>query len=330
MIINERLANGLKNRFFTEISDEIDKRFKSLYEQTRGTKNSRLGWGKLADKFQKNFDRCCIAVYVGGSKRKPYFGICSLAIQKDKPYNSWNEKCLYSFSNIACFDPRFSKPSMSYFNVSEHAISRLYQRGKIEINNETEVDIYSIIPKFSLLPVWAMFWVRMIAKLIQNGITDIRPVIPAPDGLFLAEISIEKNIPTIEVRTFVDDDQLTSLQLEVKNIFLIASDGIQSSPIVFYPANEYYAVDDTSVQLNMMSFRIHRNSTQIGKIFFHHISDINLKNKSIDTLTELLNDYAQGITEDISNHYKGEGVRLFHSGLLKLDREEAFNQKTSR
>lgn len=327
MIINERLANGLKNRFFTEISEEIDKRFKSLYEQTRGVKNSRTGWEKLADKFQKNFDRCSIVVYVGGSKRKPYFGICSLATQKDKPYNSWNEKCLYGFPNIASFDPRFSKPSMSFFNVSEHAVSRLYQRGNVAVNNETDVDIYSIIPQFSLLPVWAMFWVRMIAKLIEHGITEVRPVIPCPDGLFLAEICIEKNSPTIEVRTFVDDSHLSQLQLEVKEIFLNASDGIQSSPLVFYPANEYFAIDDTTFQLHVMSYRIHEYSKKIGKVFFHHIDDVVLKNKSIEVLSELLNDYATGVTQEFSDVYKNEGVRIIHAKSLEMDREEAFNTK---
>jgi hypothetical protein len=327
MIITESLANGLKNRFFTEISEEIDKRFKNLFQQTRGVKNSRTGWAKLAEKFQKGFDRCSIASYQGGSKRKPYFGICSLAIEKNKPYNSWNEKCLFSYPMIASFEPRFAEPSIGLFNISEHAISRLYQRGNIKVVNETEVDIFSIIPEFSLVPVWAMFWARMIAELIADGIEDVRPVIPSRSGLFLAEISFNK-IPTIEIRTFVDDSHLTQLQKEVKELFVHASDGIQSSPLVFFPANEYFGVDDTSIQLNMMAFRLVEQSNKIGKVFFHHIEDVEKKKFFIQKLSTLLEGFSSIITMEMSDAYKGDGVRIFHSGLLKLDREDAFNQKS--
>jgi len=326
MIINETLANGLKNRFFDEISDEIDSRYKSLYTQTRGVKNSRTGWSKLAEKFKNNFDRCSIVFYEGGSKRKPYFGICSLAINKEKPYNSWNEKCLYGFPVINCFEPRLSRPSLSLFNVGEHAISRLYQRGNIKVKNETDVDIYSILPEFHLLPLWAMFWARMISELlIDNEQIDIRPVLPSKSGLFLAEISINK-IPTIEIRTFVDDSQLSDLQKEVKKIFIEASAGIQSSPLVFYPANEFFGIDDCTLQLHIMSHRIVKYSEKIAKVFFYHIIDDKERFHNIQIFCELIKSFASGTSDEISETFKDEKIRIINAIYLKLDREESFHK----
>lgn len=327
MIIDEKLANGLKNRFFLEISEEIDNRFESLFAQTRGVKNSRTGWDKLVEKFSQNFDRCALVVYVGGSKRKPYFGISCLTVVKERPFNTWNEKCLNSFSAISNFEPRFSHPSINFFNVGEHAIARLFQRGKLSISNQTDIDIYSIIPKLSLIPVWSAYWVRIIAILIDHEITDIRPVIPCEDGLFLAQVSIDNKIPRIEIRTFVDNFHLSELQSEVKDIFLKTSEGIRASPLVFFPANDHYGIDSTEIQLHHMSFRIKEYRNKIAKVFFHHLSDEKKKNKSISLFNEIIDDYAYGITNQSDQIYWGN-IRQYHATWMKLDRDEFFNSKS--
>jgi len=80
----------------------------------------------------------------------------------------------------------------------------------------------------------------------------------------------------------------------------------------------------------MMAFRLVEHSNKIGKVFFHHIEDVEKKKFFIQKLSTLLEGFSSIITMEMSNAYKGDGVRIFHSGLLKLDREEAFNQKTSR
>jgi len=322
MVITESLANGLKNRFFLEIDEEVKKRLASFYPLTRGIKDSRNGWSKLVQKTREVFGRCALAFYEGGTKRKPYFAFCGLLTDKDRQYNSWNEKCLYVQPIITNHDPRFARPSLSLFNIGEHAISRIYQRGSVSISYESEVDIFSILPEFDLLPVWGAYWARILAELHEeNPNLNICPVLPGKSGLFFAEFKGEK-LAIVEIRTFVDDSHLTDLQQEVKQIFVGASDGIQTSPMAFYPANEAYGLDGVAIQLKVMSFRLVKEARKVGKVFFHHTKDQQDQEKFIDLFENCLKYYAEDITDDLSVLYKNENIRLLHNKLMELDRKD--------
>lgn len=322
MVITESLANGLKNRFLLEIDEEIQARIKSTFKNTRGAKESRNGWPKYVEMLKANFGRCALAHYEGGTKRKPYFAFCGLAIEKNKPFNSWNEKCLYVVPMIVNHDPRFAQPSLSLFNIGEHAISRVFQRGKLVITNESDIDIFSILPEFELIPLWGSFWARVLLELcLERKDLDIRPVIPGRNGLFFSEYKGDK-LALVEIRTFVDDGHLSQQQKEVKELFLQASQGIEMSPIAFYPANEFHGVDGIGIQLHVMAYRLAPYAKQIGKAFFHHIENQSVKQKSIDILEKWLQECANPIDEETSSLYKGENIRLLHNGLRDMERKE--------
>lgn len=326
MVITESLANGLKNRFISELSDEIDRRFNSLYKETRNIRNSRNGWIKLAQKTKQNFDRCSIAFYQGGTKRKPYFGFYGLVVDKNRPYNNWSEKCVYGFPVISSYDPRITEPSICLFNISEHSIARIFERGSVKVTNDTEIDVFSILPEFHMLPLWANYWARIIADLVIGSENlDIRPVIPTKSGLFFAQINYDQ-VPYIEIRTFVDDSRLSEQQKQVKEVFLKATKGVESSPLLFYPANQYFGVDDVTPQLDIMSRRIYKYSELIGKVFFHHIDDDKFRNSSIEMLNKVLKDFASRTTDEISNVYHDSNISLYQSIYLKINREKAFRK----
>lgn len=320
MIITESLAKGLKNRFLLEINEEINARINSTKKNTMGVKISRNGWPKYVEKLKSSFGRCALVCYEGGTKRKPYFAFCGLAIEENKPYNSWNEKCLYVVPMIVNHDPRFAQPSLSLFNLGEHAITRIFQRGDIVVSNESDVDIFSILPEFQLLPLWGSFWARVLLELKQsNPELDVRPVIPGKSGLFFSEYKGEV-LGLVEIRTFVDNDQLSDLQREVRKIFIDASEGIEASPMAFFPANEFYGVDGIGLQLGVMSYRLAPHAKKIGKAFFYHIENCDQKQKSIDFLEKWLFENSDGIDEEASALYKNEGIRHLHNSLRDLER----------
>lgn len=103
MIINETLARGLKVWFFEDFSTEISDAFhKELRSMTlRSIKRGK--WAKAARACVARLDRFSIASYEGGSKVKPYFVTNVLEVLRDRHYNTWNERCLYSFQLLLAF-----------------------------------------------------------------------------------------------------------------------------------------------------------------------------------------------------------------------------------
>jgi hypothetical protein len=213
MIITESLAKGLKNRFFLEISDEIIRRLNQAAMPGMRGKRSPSGWLKYEEKFRKIFGRCAFVFYSGGSKRKPYFGFISLWINKDREFNQWNEKCLTGMMAVINSDPPIFEDMNALFNIGEHAIARIYERGLVKVDANLNVDIYSILPEFKFVPIWSSFWVSMFSlfKLSYSNLQELNqifPIIPTENGLFFGQISSDL-MGQLEIRTFVDDKSLS-------------------------------------------------------------------------------------------------------------------------
>ncbi|NDI07543.1 MAG: hypothetical protein EBY82_01840, partial [Actinobacteria bacterium] len=98
------------------------------------------------------------------------------------------------------YEPKIVEDMFALFNIGEHAISRIFERGTVTVNDSMEVDIFSILPEFYCVPVWSGFWsfVFQIFKLgypSQNDLNQIYPVIPANSGLFFGQIAHGKFEP---------------------------------------------------------------------------------------------------------------------------------------
>ena len=315
MIITESLAKGLKNRFFLEISDEIIRRLNQAAMPGMRGKRSPSGWLKYEEKFRKIFGRCAFVFYSGGSKRKPYFGFISLWINKDREFNQWNEKCLTGMMAVINSDPPIFEDMNALFNIGEHAIARIYERGLVKVDANLNVDIYSILPEFKFVPIWSSFWVSMFSlfKLSYSNLQELNqifPIIPTENGLFFGQISSDL-MGQLEIRTFVDDKSLSQEQNQVKSALLKISEGYDSSPFCFYPLGSKFGIDEDFLLSQMMCFEMLKYYDLIAGTIFYRISDDQLRFKLKNQFKACLVDHAKLITQPFIDLCKKIGVKAF-------------------
>ena len=313
MIITESLAKGLKNRFFLEISDEITQRLKIASEIGSPGKKSLAAWLRYQNKFQSIFGRCAIVFYSGGSNKKPYFALIGLSLDEKREFNQWNEKCITGHMVVINYEPKIVEDMFALFNIGEHAISRIFERGKVTVNDDMEVDIFSILSEFNYVPVWSGFWsfVFQIFKLgypSQNDLNQIYPVIPAKSGLFFGQIAHGKFEP-LEIRTFVDDNHLNFEQQSVKKVMLEISHGIESSPLCFFPIIGSLGLDDDNFQTGMICYELLKRYDLVSSVIFHRVDDDQLRYKLKEQFKKCLLDLSKTMNEDLINLRRKIGIK---------------------
>ena len=272
MYIDESLANGLKNRFFTEMPERISEMIRRFTVETRG-KQSRTAWRNLPEKTKRIFSDCALSVYLGGSNRKPYLGLCCLALGADRPVNDWTERFFASWNVVFNCSPIATFESVGSFVLSEHAIKRLYQRAQAKnqvAGNSINTDF--ILPELRYLPVWSSYWQSAMTSMhAEVGIEEFFPVLPGISGLFFAECSIDNS--SVEVRTFVGDAQLTEEQLYVKNRMLIISQTLQSSPMAIGSLVDTRKLDLILIDRLYLSSQLGSDVSTVSNIVFHPIEN---------------------------------------------------------
>ena len=313
MIITESLSKGLKNRFFLEISDEITQRLKLASEIGKPGKKSPAAWLRYQNKFKEIFGRCAIVFYSGGSNKKPYFALLGLSIDEKREFNQWDEKCISGHMVVISYEPKIAEDMFALFNIGEHAISRVFERGIVSIKNDTQVDIFSILPEFKYVPIWSGFWsfVFQIFKLCypsQNDLNQIYPVIPAKSGLLLGQIGHER-FELLEIRTFVDDSHLNFEQQEVKKVMLEISYGIESSPLCFFPIVGSLGLDDDNFQTGMICYELLKRYDLVSSVIFHRVVDDQLRYKLKEQFKKCLLDLSKTMNEDLINLLKKIGIK---------------------
>ena len=313
MIITESLAKGLKNRFFLEISDEIIQRLKLASEIGKLGKKSPAAWLRYQNKFKEIFGRCAIVFYSGGSNKKPYFALLGLSIDEKREFNQWDEKCITGHMVVVNYEPKIAEDMFALFNIGEHAVSRIFERGTLSINNETQVDIFSILPEFNYVPIWSGFWsfVFQIFKLSypsQNDLNQIYPVIPGNSGLFFGQIAHGKFEP-LEIRTFVDDGHLNFEQQSLKEVMLEISKGIESSPLCFFPIIGSLGLDDDNFQIGMICYELLKRYDLVSSVIFHRVEDDLIRYKLKEQFKKCLLELGKTMNEDLIILLRKIGIR---------------------
>ena len=270
--MTESLANGLKNRFFSEML--IDKRALGLLQiSDKDIPKSRKNIQSFIDKsvsFYKDFD---LMHYEGGSTRKPYIAFELLTIDPNREFNTWNEKCVYGSSVIFNLNPFFPKNFYSTYNISEHTIARIFLRTPPTIKNNL-IDVKEVYSEFRYVPLWAAFWGILFFSLASKNLeTNAYPVIPGPNGLFMAEIN--KNDKRIEIRTFVNDEDLTFEQLSSKQALIEIGKLFEVSPLCFWGPISQLKIDAPQVIVKLMAFLLSENKSfdSIKNVISHREPD---------------------------------------------------------
>lgn len=322
MIITENLAKGLKNRFFSEIGDEVSQKLNQLIKDGYKYKKNTAGWEKYSKYLKQCFDRCAITFYDGGSNSKPYLGFVGLNIDPDREFNKWNEKCLTGTVAIAILEPFWFDYSQAVFNIGEHAISRIYERGKPLVVDDFSVDIASILPELAAVPLWAAYWTGVIAAFKgffsnqSETVNHFFPPIPSPNGLFLSEMVAER-YARVEIRTFVNDSQLSFEQLEVKKLLLEVGNDLQNSPLTLYPLLETLKIDKNFIEVAIISHRLLKKYDPLSHVLFQGVEDDETRRKLQVEFKKYLKNAASFTSEDLIALYKKVGVKKFHLEMKK-------------
>jgi hypothetical protein len=316
MIITESLAKGLKNRFFLEIDDELVRRLEQAAKPGIRGKISPAGWLRFIDKYKKIFGRCVFCFYEGGSKGNPYFAFVSLWVNKKRQFNQWDEKCLTGKMVIVNTDPTVFKDMDALFNVGEHAIARIYERGVVKVDKNLNIDIFSILPEFNYVPIWSAFWSFMFDIFKRyyysniNYLIQIYPVIPTKNGLFFGQIS-HKDCSPLEIRTFVNDKNLTVEQQQAKQILLNVSSGMESSPLCFFPIGGDFEGEGEGILIPIICLQMLKNYDAISSIIFYRIDDDQLRYQLKDKFKKVLIDQSNLVSQELIDLFKKIGVRAF-------------------
>lgn len=309
MYIDESLANGLKNRFFAEMPERISELIRRFTVETGG-KQSRTAWRNLSERTNRIFSDDALSLYLGGSNRKPYFGLCCLALGADRPVNDWTERFLASRNVVFNCSPIATFESIGSFVISEHTVKRLYQRAQAMTQIAGKIDPYFILPELQYLPVWSSYWQwAMTSMHAAVGIEEFFPVLPGISGLFFAECTIEN--PSVEVRTFVSDAQLTEEQLFVKNRMLIVGKALQSSPLAIGSVVDTHKLDLIHVDRFYLSSRLGPDVSAVSNIVLHPIDNDTFRASSKSAFRQWLFTESQicpGVVDQIGT----KGVKSFH------------------
>ncbi len=310
MIVTESLAKGLTHRFLKEAVDTISKGLKKL-EKEGHYKNSKSGWEKYVLKARSTLQNIAISFYEGGSKGSPYFAFVGLSVDQERKFNSWNEMCLSGEAVIQSHKPRFIDTSSACFNVGEHAISRIYERSKLRFIDEFTVDIHSILPEFQMLPLWSAFWIGNLAVTTDNFSKHFfphfyHPVIPAKSGLFLCELT-HVQFPKVEVRTFVDDKNLSEEQLRLKKVMWDIGLVYKSSPLATFPISGQVE-SDYYVNMALLS-ELAEHADLITNALFENNSSPQFAVRAQDDFFNLIKNARTERALGLSQSYRKLGIR---------------------
>jgi hypothetical protein len=311
LIITESLAKGLMHRFFDEAQDMVNKGVDALTSHAETYKSSKSGWIKYISKIKPTLNKLAISQYEGGSKGSPYIAFVGLSLNQERKFNSWNERCLTGETIIHVHKPMYVDTSTTAFNVGEHAVSRLYERGKVKLIDEFTVDIHSIFPEFQMLPLWSAFWVTNLA-VMTNAFSDnflphfYHPVVPALSGIFLGELT-HTRYPKLEIRTFVDDKNLSEDQLKLKKVMLEIGKVYQSSPLAMFPISGKVE-SDYYVNFSILS-ELSEHVELITRSVFGRNQNVQFESRAKENFKRYFSSIDVDRGKSISKIYREIGVR---------------------
>lgn len=235
--MHESIANGFKKQFFKDIDVEISRlQSKATYLVNKTNQFSELKkWVEFSKQLPIELGDAVINFYNGGTEYKPYLALSLLDFDPNRIFNEWEEKSLCCFDDLFNYDTAFYGRYRAIAYISEHTIKRIFQRSfDLSAFQDKKITIFSILNEFKYVPLWSNYWPQFFYHLNQShySISTLKPVIPAPSGLFLCEYST-KNKFHLDIRTFVSLDQLKPDQTELRSVMLKAGKNLAQSQLSF-------------------------------------------------------------------------------------------------
>ena len=327
--MTERLAYDLTTRFFEDIGKRLERGEQTLRKKSGGIK-TRQQFTRFAQELFGFARDHSLASYLGGSKRHPYFALDLLDWETSRPFNSWNERCLTGHTLLVSYEPRYHEVEPTLYNVGEHAIARIFYRTQPLVDRDTSrLSVNHIIEEMRQIPFWAGFWV--MALLSTNGADfwgSCEPLIPSPNGVFLC--SLHPGSKRIEVRTFVEDAQLSEPQLRAKRLLLSIGQRLASSPMSFWLGIDHARLDDVDALLFIVSRELHRHEDfqYLASCLFHRIDDDRERQQFKARFTARLKALADWIDPKLAEALEILGIREFHQAIKTHSMRHAGRQSS--
>jgi hypothetical protein len=257
MRFDESQSRGLKNYLIRELDlqtaaalDELTDKLDDSYV-IAGSIN---GLKRLSDGLQRRLKKFSIFCYSGFTNNKKFYAFTNIQSSSKREYNTWEEKCLYSH-NVLLSQKVFELFSGTY-NISEHAITRIFQRNAFPENFDAQRDIFHVLNELKFLPAYAAYWNRFSLNFTINlGIKKFDIIVPAPSGVFICEIN-DPETPMLEVRTYLSLEMLDAKQKNIRNIYIEAMKDLNESPLPFFLLLECYTQDNVELEAKILSGRL--------------------------------------------------------------------------
>lgn len=312
MKIDESLARGLCSRFFNEVSDHFENKL-SRQKATRKFRQTRASWARFVSDIDISLNRLKLTSYEGGSSRQPYFAFCVLFADKHREVNHWHERAIQGlqfFFDYSCNIESIPAP----FSIGEHAIARMFERGRFNVRQDNDFDVLRILDGFEFVPLWAAFWSRLGVNLRGHGleVDQIEPIIPSRAGLFLGRLRLSSEIsrfPVVEIRTFIDNELLSNVQSLVQREMLASSKMLARSPLAFFPLVSKYQIDDLTFLERVLHFKLRSSLNLISSLVSDSIENEKQRDSYRNAIAETNQHFASGINEDIISAIEQMGLR---------------------
>jgi hypothetical protein len=208
------LARGLRNQLFRDLNDHVDKvisRYVTYIKIARLDKRPS-DWQKFCIDTETILGKLLIAKYLGGTKRKPYLCIYTWESGKRR-FNSWTEQCISSSQIFLSFNPAGFEVSPLGFNISDHAIQRIYERS---FSNEDPVSgsfsHIKVLNELRYVPFFTGYWTTRVASVSSDSENIF---FPSPNGALIGQIQ-KKTLNRAEIRTFLSVSQLSDYQVRLR------------------------------------------------------------------------------------------------------------------
>ena len=159
MRFDESQAKGLKNYLLKEMVLQICEALQTAEMEVAEDD----GWSsnhfiRVSNNLKEKIKKFTVSNYTGYRRNKRYLVFSQIEPSKERKYNTWEENCLYSH-NVLLTDKLFEFQVGSY-NISEHAITRIFQRLNFPDNFVTQRDIFWALQELKYLPAYAAYWNR--------------------------------------------------------------------------------------------------------------------------------------------------------------------------
>ncbi len=221
MYINESLANGLKERMWSECKD-IDSGMKSQFNEylrTHKTKyGSRTAFVKIDEMFRKGTRQKLLASVRSGTRASPVMFYALLGRGKYENREKWAEK-VFKVAYVSIDSYGRMQNFSSAVKIGEHAMMRVFQRrSDIYDENSSDFDVFRVVSEFNAIGYLGLsmsfFFFHLSERLAAQNIPIKNLAVPfvSENGLFLGEYCASDKM--IDIRTFIADHQMMPDQRE--------------------------------------------------------------------------------------------------------------------